>query len=180
MDSYSEIFKKHRSKWKEINSPLKCLWLSPYIGLPWWLTDKESTCQCKRHKDLGSIPESEWSPGEGNGSPTPVFLPGKFHGQRSLAGYSPWGHKELHTTQQQQSANEPPGGFLFVYSPFSPSFCLWSSLLPLLSLLILLLFVLLFTLSVPSSPLLVWPLGVTTVLYGSLNRSFYNAYHTEH
>ena len=26
---------------------------------------------------------------------TPVFLPGEFHGQRSLAGYSPWGHKEL-------------------------------------------------------------------------------------
>ena len=26
--------------------------------------------------------------------PTPVFLPGEFHGQRSLAGYSPWGHKE--------------------------------------------------------------------------------------
>ena len=30
--------------------------------------------------------------------PTPVFLPGKFHGQRSLVGYSPWGHKELDTT----------------------------------------------------------------------------------
>ena len=26
--------------------------------------------------------------------PTPVFLPGESHGQRSLAGYSPWGHKE--------------------------------------------------------------------------------------
>ena len=26
-------------------------------------------------------------------APTPVFLPGEFHGQRSLAGYSPWGHK---------------------------------------------------------------------------------------
>ena len=30
----------------------------------------------------------------------PVFLPGEFHGQRSLAGYSPWGHKELDTTKQ--------------------------------------------------------------------------------
>ena len=28
------------------------------------------------------------------GQPTPVFLPGKFYGQRSLAGYSPWDHKE--------------------------------------------------------------------------------------
>ena len=29
--------------------------------------------------------------------PTPVFLPGKFHEQRGLAGYSPWGRKELGT-----------------------------------------------------------------------------------
>ena len=28
--------------------------------------------------------------------PIPVFLPGKFHGQRSLAGYSPWGHRIGH------------------------------------------------------------------------------------
>ena len=32
--------------------------------------------------------------------PTPVFLPGEFHGQRSLAGYSPCGHKELDMTEQ--------------------------------------------------------------------------------
>ena len=30
--------------------------------------------------------------------PTPVFLPEKFHGQRNLVGYSPWGHKESDTT----------------------------------------------------------------------------------
>ena len=34
------------------------------------------------------------SPGEGNGIPTPVPLPGKSYGQRSLAGYSPRGYKE--------------------------------------------------------------------------------------
>ena len=32
--------------------------------------------------------------------PTPVFLPGEFHGQRSLAGYSPWGHKESDRTER--------------------------------------------------------------------------------
>ena len=32
--------------------------------------------------------------------PTPVFLPGKFHGQGSLEGYSPWGHKEPNMTEQ--------------------------------------------------------------------------------
>ena len=31
--------------------------------------------------------------------PTPVFLPGKFHGQRRLVGYSPWGRKEPDTTE---------------------------------------------------------------------------------
>ena len=56
----------------------------------------------------GSIPGSGRSPGEGNGNPlqysffvylfyTPVFLPGKLYGQRSLGGYSPWGHKESDT-----------------------------------------------------------------------------------
>ena len=32
--------------------------------------------------------------------PTPVFLPGEFHGQRSLAGCSPWGHRESDMTEQ--------------------------------------------------------------------------------
>ena len=35
---------------------------------------------------------------------TPVFLPGKFHGQRNLAGYSPWGHKELAMTENISSS----------------------------------------------------------------------------
>ena len=32
--------------------------------------------------------------------PTPVFLPGEFHGQRSLEGYSPWGRKESNMTER--------------------------------------------------------------------------------
>ena len=32
-------------------------------------------------------------------APTPVFLPGEFHGQRSLVGYSPWGLKDLDMTE---------------------------------------------------------------------------------
>ena len=43
--------------------------------------------------DTGSIPGSGRSPGEGNGNPFQYFLPGKSHGQRILAGYSPWGLK---------------------------------------------------------------------------------------
>ena len=37
--------------------------------------------------------------------PTPVFLHGKVHGQRSLGGYSPWGHKESDTTEQLSTAH---------------------------------------------------------------------------
>ena len=43
---------------------------------------------------VGKIPWSrKWQP-------TPVFLPGKFHGQRRLESYSPQGHKQLDTTEQ--------------------------------------------------------------------------------
>ena len=38
--------------------------------------------------------------------PTPVILPGKFHGLRSLVGYSPWGHKESETTEQLHSHSQ--------------------------------------------------------------------------
>ena len=48
--------------------------------------------------DVGSIPGLGRSPGGGNGNPTPVFLPGESHGQRSLVGYSPRGHKESDKT----------------------------------------------------------------------------------
>ena len=45
--------------------------------------------------DTGLIPESGSFSGQGNSKPFPVFLPGKSHGQRSLEGYSPWGHKRV-------------------------------------------------------------------------------------
>ena len=37
--------------------------------------------------------------------PTPVFLPGESHGERSLAGYSPWGHKELDMIEAAEHAH---------------------------------------------------------------------------
>ena len=49
--------------------------------------------------DLGSIPGSGRSPGEGNGNLLQYFLPGEFQGQRSLVGYSPLGRKESNTTE---------------------------------------------------------------------------------
>ena len=55
--------------------------------------------------DVGLIPGLGRSPGEGNGNPFQLFLPGKSHGQRSLASYSPWGCKRVRytlVTKQQQ------------------------------------------------------------------------------
>ena len=42
-------------------------------------------------RDVSSIPGLGRFPGEGKWQSTPVFLPRKFHGQRSMVGYSPWG-----------------------------------------------------------------------------------------
>ena len=63
-------------------------------GLPWWLSGKESTCRWRRR---GFDPWVRKIPWRKKWQPTPVFLPGKSHGQ-SLVGYSPWGHKELDMT----------------------------------------------------------------------------------
>ena len=59
---------------------------------------KESANQCRR--DKGSIPGLEKIPWRRKWQLAPVFLPGKFHGQRSLVGYRPWGCKESETLSQ--------------------------------------------------------------------------------
>ena len=62
--------------------------------------NEESACNAR---NLGSIPGLRRSTRGGDG-PTQVFLPGESHGQRSLAGYSPWGHKESDMTDQLSTA----------------------------------------------------------------------------
>ena len=68
-----------------------------YVRLPRRLSSKESACQCKRYELnpwIGKIPwRRKWQL-------TPAFSPGKFHGQRSLVCYSPWGCKESDTTER--------------------------------------------------------------------------------
>ena len=61
----------------------------------WWLTGKEPACQYRRHKSHRFDPWVKRIPWRRKWQPPPVFVPGKVHGQRSLVGYSPWGHKEL-------------------------------------------------------------------------------------
>jgi len=63
-------------------------------GLTRWLSGKESVCQYRRLRRLGFDPWIGKIPWRRKWQPNPVFLLGKSHGQRSLAGYSPWGSKE--------------------------------------------------------------------------------------
>ena len=73
------------------------------LGLPEWLGSEEPTCQCRRRRFnpwVRKIARSrKWQP-------TPVFLPGEFHGQRSLAGCSPQGRKESDMTEHA-CTNQP-------------------------------------------------------------------------
>ena len=63
------------------------------------LVIKNLPANARNTGDAGSIPGLERSPGEGNGNPLQYSWLKKFHGQRSLASYSPWGHKELDMTE---------------------------------------------------------------------------------
>ena len=66
-------------------------------SLPWWLRWLSICLQCGRPRFdpwVGKIPwRRKWQS-------TPVLLPGKSHGHRSLVGYSPCGRKESDTTEQ--------------------------------------------------------------------------------
>ena len=70
-----------------------------YLGFPDGSMGKESACNAGDTGDMGLITGSERFPWRRRWQPTWVFLPGEFHGQRSLAGYSPKGHKELEMTE---------------------------------------------------------------------------------
>ena len=72
--------------------PCLCL-----VGFPGDANGKEHACQCRRHR---FDPWVRMIPWRRAWQPTPVILPGNFHGQRSLSGYSPRGHKEMDRTEQ--------------------------------------------------------------------------------
>ena len=92
---------------------------------------KESASQCRKYRRqafdlwIGKIPwKKKWQP-------TPVSLPGESHGQRNLAGYSPWGRRELDNTEAPEHHHIsyinyhefiPPQIQVFVLFYFSISF----------------------------------------------------------
>ena len=97
-------------------TPCRTYWL------PRWYSGKESACQYKRCRFnpwVGKIPwRRKWQP-------TPILLPGKFHGQRSLVGYSLWGRKEWdmieHTYQTYCT-------YMYAFSLISNFSIKWSSM----------------------------------------------------
>ena len=81
-----------------------CFWKSSFEEhhFNWWdfpgdSDGKESACNVG---DLGSLCGSGGSPGRRAWQPTPYSCLENPHGQRSLVGYSPWGHKELDMTER--------------------------------------------------------------------------------
>ena len=82
-------------------NPLQCSCLeNPRDGGAWWAAIYGVTQSRIQLKQLGSSSSSISDVGEGDGTPTPVLLPGKSHGRRSLVGYSPLGHEESDTIEQ--------------------------------------------------------------------------------
>ena len=86
-------------------------WLRGRKGFPDGSDCKESACNAG---DLGSTPGLGRSPGGGHGNPLQYSCLENPHGQRSLAGYSPWGHKESDATEWLNTAKggEVAGSYL--------------------------------------------------------------------
>ena len=77
--------------------------LSIHLGFSGGSAVKESACQCRRCRFDPWVGKITW---RRKWQPIPVFLPGESQGQRSLAGYSSWGHKRVRhdlVTKQQHT-----------------------------------------------------------------------------
>ena len=93
--------KENLSKLEGKRPTVTCRWLKYkafyHQSFPGSSDSKKSACNTG---NLGSIPGLGGSPGEGHGNPFQYSFLKNPHGQRSLLGYTPWGHKELDTTEQ--------------------------------------------------------------------------------
>ena len=114
-------------KWRVCTSHFRLL--IPKLGFPHCTSHKECACQCRRHRFnlwVGKIP---WSRKR---QPAPVFLSGESHGQKSLAGESPWvtksqtqlskhthTHTHTHTWTHTIHPQITPDISMFVISPMT-------------------------------------------------------------
>ena len=80
------------------------LWASTHLGFPGDSDGKESACNARDPRFDPWVGKTTWRRAW---QPTPVFLPGESHGQRSLVGYSPWGHKESNMTEWLSTHTQP-------------------------------------------------------------------------
>ena len=108
---------------KELDTTEQLNWTEQGMGLPWWLSGKESACQCRRHRFNPWVRKIPW---QRKWKPTPIFLPGKLHGHgawrtivhgvaTSWIGVSYWAHDLLqgYTKDVQSNRREkdtPSGG----------------------------------------------------------------------
>ena len=77
-----------------------CVTHSSILAFPGGASGKESPCQCRRHKRRGFHLWIRMIPWSRKWPHAPIFLLGKCNGQRSLANYSPWDHKESDMTER--------------------------------------------------------------------------------
>ena len=91
------ISERERETEKESERELNSNNIEGTVGFPGGSDSKESSCQCRRPGFDPWVRKISW---RRERLPTPVFLPGKSHGQRSLVGYSQWGHKESDTAER--------------------------------------------------------------------------------
>ena len=77
-----------------------------HMALPSGAVVKNLPAKCRRCRRLGFDPWFGTIPGSRKWQPTPVFLPGKPLGQRSLVGYRLWSHKESDTTEHARTQHE--------------------------------------------------------------------------
>ena len=101
-----------------------------FLGFPGGSDSKESTCNVR---DPGLNHGLGRSPGGGHGNPLQYSCLENPHGQRSLAGYSPWGHREsVMADQLSQSTSHPCAGIrIYEKSLYFPNnFALKLKLLP--------------------------------------------------
>ena len=75
-------------------------WSGLLCPLPGDLPDAEIELMCLMSPEFTGTSTTREAQYINIRQPTPVFLPRRFHGQRNLADYSPWGHKESDTTER--------------------------------------------------------------------------------
>ena len=92
-----------------------------------WFSSKESACQCRRRRRCAFKPWVEQIPSSRKGQPIPLFLPGKFHEQRCLVGYSPWG-SQRDTTERLSVHTHPnrPESLYWEQLFLIKNCCFWS------------------------------------------------------